>query len=631
METLQNTPARVRILPPHIVNRIAAGEVVERPASVVKELVENSLDAGARRIEITASAGGRYIRIADDGSGMTPEDAQLAFYNHATSKISDETDLEQIHTLGFRGEALSSIAAISRLSCQTRTQEAESGSQVVVDSEGNPTVTPVGCAPGTIIEVADLFYNTPARLKFLKKPGTELSHMEEMVQHLALSHPEVQFSLMLQEKKALKTSGSGDFKITLEEVFKLKEDILQFIPVSLSDPEFGYELQGLVSTPDMIKRSRRWMITFVNGRSIKCHILNKAVEAAYESLVPHGRYPFSLIFLNLPLDQVDANVHPTKREVRYASPNTVFSFIKSAVKNALEANGHRAVFQPESFETSNPTQLNTTSPVFDGSLGSRGELTGIKRTSSPSSTSLSSAETQSALDFYQPGRIIQPDSDSLFNPIKEQQHKQSELSLGESAQRKLKVIGQLFNTYILLESPQGLMVVDQHIASERTFFEALMLKVQNIQTESPEVQIRLTSTPITFTPVQIDLLQSNEEAFNQIGFSYDITEFSVTLTGVPLIYAEREHPDPLFEKLVIQLEETGEMILDLDLMIATMACHSAVRAGDVLNQQTMELIIDQWLACQLPWTCPHGRPIAHTIKTDDLNHFFHRPSLPVNA
>ncbi len=616
--------SRVHVLPPHIVNRIAAGEVVERPASVVKELVENSLDAGARRIDITASAGGRTIRIADDGSGMPPDDAQLAFHNHATSKITDESDLAYIETLGFRGEALASIAAISRLSCETRTAEADVGSRITVDMEGNPTITAIGCAPGTIIEMKDLFYNTPARLKFMKKPATELSHIEEMVQHLALSHPGVQFTLTLQDKTVLKTSGVGDFKMTMDEVFKLKDDLNHFIPVCLADDEFGFKLTGLVSTPDMIKSSRRWMITFVNGRRIKCSTLNKAVESAYDSLVPHGRYPFSVIFLTLPSEQVDVNVHPTKREVRYTSGNQVFSFVKSAVKNALEANGHRVAFRPESL---NEALLSSSQP-FDGlpslgfsrgigrSLDSPGRDGGITRVPP---VSIGPVDTQEAMSFYQPADNV--------TEVTNERLAQTELALDGSSRKTLKVIGQLFNTYILLESPQGLMVVDQHIASERTFFEALM---RNIQVEDPETQTRLTSTPIPFSPVQAELLESNRDAFTKMGFTYHMKDSSATLTAVPLIYAEKEHPDRLFENLVCQLEETGEMKLDLDLMIATMACHSAVRAGDILNQQTMESIIEQWLACQLPWTCPHGRPIAHTIKTDDLNKFFHRPSLPVN-
>ncbi len=626
METATQTSRRVQILPLHIVNRIAAGEVVERPASVVKELVENALDAGATRIDVSASAGGRMIRVADNGHGMAPEDAQLAFFNHATSKITEDSDLSRIETLGFRGEALASISAISRLTCLTRTPEAASGSKVTLDEEGNPTITDTGCAPGTIMEVADLFYNTPARLKFLKRPQTELGHIEEMVQNLALSHPHVQFSLTLNEKPALKTSGSGDLKLTIEEVFQHQRESLDLLPFQKSDEDAGFAVRGFTSSPGITKGSKRWVITFVNGRSVRCQVLAKAIESAFESLVPHGRYPVSVVYLTLPPDEVDVNVHPTKKEVRYVSTNTVFSFVRNGIKDALTQHGFSAYHTPSGIgEEHHPTQT-TALPLQGGMFTPKGGGTPprspipIVSNPHPNPQRMLSRpeprhelESQQALNFYKP----------FYKPVDQPESSQTDKSQPE----KFKVIGQLFNTYILLETAQGLMVVDQHIASERTFFESLS---RNMLAEEPTVQKLVTSVPLSITPTQQDLLASHQGDFAKLGFYYELAPGSVALSGVPIIYQGRE-PKHLFESLLTQLEETGEMKLDLDHLIATLSCHSAVRAGDHLDHAEMTEVIRQWLACTLPWTCPHGRPIAHTIKTEDLNNFFHRPSLPVNA
>lgn len=616
---------RIQVLPPHIVNRIAAGEVVERPASVVKELVENSVDAGAGRIEVFAGAGGRNIRVADNGSGMTPDDALLAFYNHATSKVTEETDLSRIETLGFRGEALASISAISRVTCLTRTAEAPVGTKAVLDELGEPTLSETGCSPGTVLEVADLFYNTPARLKFLKRPQTELGHIEEVIQHLALSHPEIQFSLTMNELVSLKTRGSGELKSAIEEVFRLnRKEVSDLIGVKREEEGAGLSLAGYISPPGVLKSSKRWMVMFVNGRSVKCPVLTKAVEAAYASLIPDGKYPLAVLFLNLPPEEVDVNVHPTKKEVRYAKANSIFGFVRQSLLATLEDQGHHAYASPpplatSGMEGSQPVQLSHFHPMMGshamptspGTGKSYGSFPGPRLSSGPSAGYPDAP--RAAFSFYEPPA----DSPVIEAP----------------RQPQWRVIGQLFNTYILIETRQGLMVVDQHIASERTFFEAL---TQATLGETPDMQNVMALAPLSISPVQHDLLSENRERFTRLGFAYELSDTAseagptVILTGLPIIFQDRQ-PRDLFTSLLTQLEETGEMKLDLDHMIATLSCHSAVRAGDVLSEDEMNKVIARWLACRLPWTCPHGRPIAHTIATEELNHFFHRPSLPVNA
>jgi len=664
----------VELLPPHLVNRIAAGEVVERPASVVKELVENALDAGATQISIIVGGGGRNLRIADNGHGMRPEDAKKAFYNHATSKIRTIEELEKIQTLGFRGEALASIASISRMACSTRTKFADQGVKVSVNELGEPTLTDVGCAPGTVMQVDDLFYNTPARLKFLKRPQTELGHIEEIVQYLALSHPEVTFKLQLAEREVLKTSGSGSLKKTLEELFSLSRQSVKLIPISQNESETESEgslsLAGFVSEPGFMKSNKRLIMTFVNGRHVRCNILQKSVEAAYESLLPSGKYPLAALFLNMPFHHVDVNVHPAKREVRYIDSNRIFGFVKSALKNAMTAQGiqlapttpfpaHPWQFLPQSEPSplvSLPDRDNhnrnrnslsnsiTPNNHFDSALLFRGsnshEDQRTVHNRNANSDLAYKAVFQASSSLSGPENTSQPAATGIgttqTNLNEEVLYSETQLettSHHEDSSTRFKVIGQLFNTYILLETVQGLLVVDQHIASERSFFEALTI---NLTSGEPLVQKYLGTKALLVSPVQYDLLEKQKIDFEKLGFTYVLEADSraILLTGFPVVYTGRDglsEPLKMFEQLLNQLEETGQMNLDLDHLLATLACHSAVRAGDTLNQFEMEEVIKRWLACELPWTCPHGRPIAHTISKNDLNKFFHRGSLPVGT
>lgn len=632
----------IHVLPPYLINRIAAGEVIERPASVVKELLENAIDADATRIEVIVNQAGRNICIADNGKGMTPEDGVTAFLNHATSKIKDADDLNTIETLGFRGEALASIASISKFTCRTRTALAKQGTCITFSETGEPSVKEVGCAVGTIMEVEDLFYNTPARLKFLKRAQTELAHIEETVQMLALSHPEVQVKLIINEKTLFETSGNGELKHVLNVVYKLSQNPVPLVPVASQDDEYGFQLAGYVSEPGYMKSSRRWMTSFVNGRLVRCPVLQKAIEMAYESLLPHGRYPFSVLFLTVPADRIDVNVHPAKREIRYAEANTIFAFMRGGIRNALMAHGECAllapVTSPENNEDDGPQQSlsSTDVPQPPRGNGLMPEVSGHGLQPTPVRAGYVSPPV-----FFEEGRshrlpLSRPSENvvqaalGLYQPL---QNGQAEVEAEAPSQNRFKVLNQLFQTYILLETPQGLIVVDQHIASERTVFERLS---RNFLQEEPAVQRLVTSLPVPASPLQCDLLRQSTAQMAKLGFLYTVDEAAglVTLMGYPLVYQERDKMfinGGLFENLLAQLEETGTMALDVDLLIATLACHTAVRAGDTLSLHDMQTVIEHWLDCTLPWTCPHGRPIAHTISKEELNHFFHRPSLPVNA
>ena len=338
---------RIIQLSKNVINQIAAGEVIERPFSVVKELVENSIDAGATRISIEVANECRDLRIADNGSGIHPEDILLAFSKHATSKIQDSEDLYDIKTMGFRGEALASIISISKLTCTTRTKDFDYGTKVECqNSEVKQTQT--GCAVGTIMEIKDLFYNIPARLKFLKSPKTELAYITEFIQAIALIHPEISFELKFNGKTVLKTTAQNEQIQTIKEVFS-NEVSSNLKPVLRTDKLSGLRISGFVSSPDYTRSSKKDYYMYVNSRIVKCPAFQKSIDLVYKNLIGNTRYPFIILNLEIPPSDVDVNVHPTKKEVRYKNPNQIFNFIYTSVDAALKS--IREVEQPVSFVT----------------------------------------------------------------------------------------------------------------------------------------------------------------------------------------------------------------------------------------------------------------------------------------
>ena len=325
--------ARIKQLSKHLINQIAAGEVIERPASVVKELVENSIDAGASKVSIEISNECRDIRVADNGCGIHPDDIMLAFSKHATSKIQTDEDLFAINTLGFRGEALSSIISISKVTCITRTKDFETGTKVKCENSEVKQVE-TGCAVGTIMEIKDLFYNIPARLKFLKSPNTEFSYIQELIQSLAIAHPEVAIELKKNGKTTVKTSGQNILLQTIKEVYS-QEVTENLKEVLKTDQIEGFKISGYVSTPDYTRSSKKSYHMYINSRSVKCPVFQKAIDLAYKNLIANGKYPFIVLNLEIPPSEVDVNVHPTKKEVRYKNTNQIFNFIYTSIQAGL--------------------------------------------------------------------------------------------------------------------------------------------------------------------------------------------------------------------------------------------------------------------------------------------------------
>ncbi|MBQ8169039.1 DNA mismatch repair endonuclease MutL, partial [bacterium] len=436
--------ARIRQLSKHLINQIAAGEVIERPASVVKELTENSVDAGATRISVEITNDCRDIRVADNGSGIHPDDIMLAFSKHATSKLQNDEDLFEIRTMGFRGEALASIISISKLTCTTRTKDYDTGKKVKCENSEVKQVE-TGCAVGTIMEIKDLFYNIPVRLKFLRNPNTEFSYIQEIVQSLALVNTKIAFELKRNGKTVLKTTGQGDLALTIKEVYS--SDIVENLkPVLKTDELSRLKISGMVSTPNFTRSSKKYHL-YINSRSVKCPVLQKAVDTVYKTLISNGKYPFVVLNLEIPPHDVDVNVHPTKKEVRYRNTNQIFNFVRTSVEGGL-TNFVEQEYKPIPASEENVVEFKP--------IQKEVRINKEEDTMYVSDSAMQKFEEE----FIHQEPVIQQQTIILPTEYKEPEPEEN-------------IIGQYKNTYILIEKEDGLEIVDQHIAEERYIYEKL--------------------------------------------------------------------------------------------------------------------------------------------------------------
>ena len=580
---------RIVQLSKNVINQIAAGEVIERPFSVVKELVENSIDAGATKISVEVSNECRDLRIADNGSGIHPDDIILAFSKHATSKIKNEADLFNIKTMGFRGEALASIISISKLTCITRTADFDYGTKVECqNSEVKQTKT--GCAVGTIMEVKDLFFNIPARLKFLKSAKTEFAYINEFMLSVAIAHPEISFELKLNGKSVLKTTPQDDPLQIVKELFS-EETVKYLKPVLKTDPLSGLKIKGFVSTPDYTRASKKDYYTYVNSRLVKCPVFQKSIDVVYKNLVGTSRYPFVILNLEIPPQDVDVNVHPSKREVRYKNPNQVFNFIYSSIDSAL-----KSIVEKEK------------------------SLPAKKETKPLSETIYVPEEVSIANIFVKPEETTPPvlnkNKPELKLVKKESIQEQVKLIEQEDFIQEDTIIGQYKKTYILIEKEDGLEVVDQHIAEERYIYEKLR-KTKNI-----DCQLLIISDVIEISPSEKTLLEANKDKLAEFGYEIDfLSAKEVIFRKVPQLLSKvspKEILGDILENLSGNIDNIEEQIL------ITTSCKAAVKANTYLNHYQMEEIIKNWRTCENPETCPHGRPISKLIEHKDLAKWFQR-------
>lgn len=585
--------ARIKQLSKHLINQIAAGEVIERPASVVKELVENSVDAGASKISIEISNECRDIRVADNGSGIHPDDIMLAFSKHATSKISTDEDLFAIDTLGFRGEALSSIISIAKLTCTTRTKDFETGTKVKCENSEVKKVE-TGCAIGTIMEIKDLFYNIPARLKFLKNPNTEFSYIQELVQSIAISHPQTAFELKKNGKTVLKTYGNNELKHALKELFSnnvtdnLKE-------VLKTDQLSGLKISGYVSTPDFTRSSKKDYHIYINSRTVKCPIFMKAIDTAYKNLISNGKYPFVVLNLELPPSDVDVNVHPTKKEVRYKNTNQIFNFIMTGIHGGL-ANYTEPEpsynIQQKAAEKTNIIELKPQQNTFDIVYNKTDDEMVVEE------------KTFDMIQDKTPQVVYETEQKQIFKPVE------------KAPEPEENIVGQYKNTYIIVEKEDGMEIIDQHIAEERYIYEKLKSEKNVVS------QLLFVSDVLTVTPSEAELIKENLDKFERFGFGIEFTsDTELIFRKVPQMIAKvnpKEILSDILENIESDIDGLEEKIL------ITTSCKASVKAGQKLSTWQMQEIVKRWRTTKMPYTCPHGRPIVKFFPHKEIAGFFQR-------
>lgn len=584
--------ARIQQLSKHLINQIAAGEVIERPASVVKELAENSIDAGATKISIEINNDCRDIRVADNGCGIHPDDIMLAFSKHATSKIASDDDLFDIHTLGFRGEALASIISISKLTCTTRTIDFETGTKVKCEnSEVKQTET--GCAVGTIMDIKDLFYNLPARLKFLKSPNTEFSYIQELVQSLALAHPECSLELKKNGKTMLKTSAQNNLLQTIKEVYS-SDVISNLKEVLKTDNLSGLKISGYVSTPDYTRSSKKSYHIYINSRTVKCSVFQKAIDTAYKSLIANGKYPFVVLNLEIPPADVDVNVHPTKKEVRYKNTNQIFNFIYTSIQAGLANYVEKQQPHPQMMPNDNVVDF------VQPKLESAGEIFFDKQDDT----------------VYVSDKLMEQEAESSEQEAEHTAQRQFFVPVEKEPEQDENIVGQYKNTYILIEKEDGLEIVDQHIAEERYIYEKLMSE-KNIVS-----QMLFVSDVVPVSSSEAELIKENIEKFEKFGYGIEfLKENELIFRKVPQMIAKvnpKEILADILENIDGNIDRLEEKIL------ITTSCKASVKAGQKLSTWQMQEIIKKWRTTKMPYTCPHGRPIVKFFPHKEIASFFQR-------
>lgn len=599
---------RIKQLSKHLINQIAAGEVIERPASVVKELVENSIDAGATKVSIEITNECRDLRIADNGSGIHPDDIMLAFSKHATSKIESDEDLFAISTLGFRGEALASIISIAKLICTTRTKDFEYGTKVECENS-EVTKSQTGCAVGTIMEVKNLFFNLPARLKFLKNPKTEFSYIQELIQNLAISNPKVAFELKNNGKTVLKTIGMGELRIAIREVYS--QDVVDNLKEVLkTDNLSGLKISGFVSTPDYTRSSKKSYHLYINSRAVKCAVFQKAIDTAYKNLIGIGKYPFVVLNLEVPPSDIDVNVHPTKKEVRYKNTNQIFNFIYSAVDMALSnfSFGKKSELETFTLPTNFAAMPSKTQEESDDIYVKGEEVLVQQRFLEPMSPSPQPSPHRSEGARWE----TEADNNLIYN-----ESPSNNLSTVQPFNHSTdNIIGQYKNTYILIETPDGLEIVDQHIAEERYIYEKLKSQKQ------PASQLLFVSDVLEISASEKELLEEHREKFEKFGYGIEfLKDNQVIFKKVPQMLS-KANPKELLADILENL--SGDLDGLEEKILITTSCKASVKAGQKLNIWQMQNIISNWRTCEKPYTCPHGRPISKFFPHKELAAFFER-------
>lgn len=631
----------IQVLDQHTIDKIAAGEVVERPASVVKELVENSIDSGATAITVEIKEGGiSFIRITDNGCGIPADQVQTAFLRHATSKITRIEDLLTASSLGFRGEALSSIAAVGQVELITKTGDSLTGIRYEIHGGVEKTREEIGCPEGTTIIIRNLFYNTPARRKFLKTAMTEGSYVSELVEQIAMSRPDISFKFVQNGQNKLNTSGNGSLKDILYHIYG-RDIAANLLPIEVSRD--GMTLSGYVAKPYISRGNRSFEHYFVNGRYIKSPVITRAIEEAYKTFVMIHKFPFVALYITVDSHLLDVNVHPRKMEMRYSRNDELYQFLFEEIRHVLlkkelipevhqgnqKASApaeHSTRSVPEPFEVQRKQQ-ETPKSIYG--------LSNAPETSIPSSAplpqtpsfdrKLTPEEPEAEVPNTVQTTVVQEPSDTYtVKPVvQEQLSLFSSGFMTEEARPKHRLIGQLFRTYWLIEYEHNLFIMDQHAAHEKVLYEKLMKQYQNREIVSQQVNPPLV---ISVNPRQQEVLRENQTFFEHIGFQMEnFGGKEYMLRAVPLETYGLAAQD-IFIDFIDSLADEGPH-LNIDLFIykiATMACKAAVKGNMTLSTKEADALIDQLLQLENPYNCPHGRPTIIAMTETELEKKFKR-------
>jgi DNA mismatch repair protein MutL len=553
----------IRVLPTEIVSKIAAGEVIERPASVVKELIENSLDAGATQIAIEAQAGGvGMMKVSDNGAGIASSELELAFHRHATSKIGNLEDLEKISSLGFRGEALPSIAAVAEVEILTKTPGDSVGSYMHLIKSEVARKENRARPQGTTVTIRRLFRYVPARLKFLKSPNTENSHIAHLVSQYALAFPEVRFSLILDKRQSLRTTGNGDLRDVVNELYG-PEVAQRMLKVEQKEDLAG--LTGLASPPTLTRSSRNYLSFFVNRRWVHSPLLTRATEDAYHGLLMDGQHPLAVLNISLPAEEVDVNVHPTKAQIKFCHEQIVFRSVQKAVEEVLDrtpiASSKSVPFSSSSQQWQRPRMITDNEPTF-----------------------------------------IVSQLPTLELPV-------------------LRILGQLANTYVVAEGPDGLYLIDQHAAHERILYDRILTQWAQ---KAVEVQGLLQPITIEFSPREEEALRAGNQFLAEFGFTIEpFGNRSYVIRAMPALMARSNIIEMVTDLLGTLASKEGLNRLE-EKIAESLACHGAIRAGQQLSDEEMRELMKQLEQTKQPRTCPHGRPTMIHLSARQLEKEFGR-------
>lgn len=608
----------INILPEDVFNKISAGEVVERPASIVKELVENSIDAGATKISIEVFDGGlREIIITDNGSGIEPDDIEKAFMPHATSKIQKSEDLENIASLGFRGEALASITAVSQVEMITKTENHDFGVQISYSGGKFQEKNEIGAANGTKIVVKNLFFNTPARLKFMKKPKSEEGEITHLLSRLILANPSVSFRYSADGKIIYNTFGNG-----LAEALYIVygKDVYDNL-IEINSESGDMSIRGYIARPTLAKPNRTYGTLFVNGRLVNNYMIFSAITDALEGFIMKGKFPLFALNLNLPFEDVDVNVHPSKQEVKFANPGKIYGFVSNAIYKAVSnvnfiqniTNEEKDVQPVEEVKEENLTTLSKD----EGSSFSyimniiNKSSNGDKFANQPSKLVEIAIEENEKI---KPEESVSQQNFATSLPVNEQ-------TKVEEVFNHFEIIGVIFNTYIILQKGEFVYFIDQHAAHERQLYDKIMASV-----EQNEV-----TTQSLFMPIEIGInekessfLTENQEKFKNFGFNFTIFDNILKIVAIPYIISNMNIKD-FFDSVFAEIDSFANKPLSyINERFTQLACKSAVKAGNVLSKQEISILLDRFAQNGHVLLCPHGRPIVLQLSRNEIEKMFKR-------